>query len=285
MLCVSDLFEPVGDVPYFDRDRVVAGSEFFAVLSRPSFKQRIRYWRRQPNAELLYLHDDDEMVSLLLSYTLPFLAARDPMELFHELGLEARGWPDDTMPGHLIRLFDWLRDRFNKAVWVERTGGSLPHTRKMIELWPNAKFVHNYRDCRETAISMETGSFFRLYLELLENPDLDEWNSDILAPIEALGAMLNSWIIDATTALARVPDGQRMNLPYEALISHPRETLLALSGFILDRSEPTKADRAWAERERQTIWQVPLRFPTLPVHDQSELGAACAQGLRILGYA
>ena len=47
--------------------------------------------------------------------------------------------------------------------------------KRLFENWPNAKFIHNYRDCREVAISMMTGSFFRLYLELTQNPDLGEW--------------------------------------------------------------------------------------------------------------
>ncbi|MFQ5632488.1 MAG: sulfotransferase, partial [bacterium] len=165
LLCVSDFFEPVGDVPYFDRDRIVDGREFFEILSSPSFKQRIKYWREQPTAELLFLHEDDNMVSLLLSYTLAFLTHGKPMKLFYELKEAVGDFGNDSMVNHLISFFEWLRHKFGKELWVERTGGSLPHLAKIIETWPNAKIVHNYRDCRETAISMMTGSFFRLYLE------------------------------------------------------------------------------------------------------------------------
>ena len=50
LLCVSDIFEPVGEIPYFDARHRVTGGEFFAVLSAPSFPQRIRYWRAQPTS-------------------------------------------------------------------------------------------------------------------------------------------------------------------------------------------------------------------------------------------
>ena len=71
LLCVSDLFEPIGPEPYFDRGRTVDGAEFLQVLSRPSLPQRIAYWRQQPTGELLFLPEDDQLVSLLLTYTLP----------------------------------------------------------------------------------------------------------------------------------------------------------------------------------------------------------------------
>ena len=76
LLCVSDLFEPVGEVPYFDRSKIVDGKEFFKILSGPSFPQRIKYWREQPTSELLFMPEDDDMVSLLLTYTLPFRGCR-----------------------------------------------------------------------------------------------------------------------------------------------------------------------------------------------------------------
>ncbi|UCE06529.1 MAG: hypothetical protein JSW07_00355 [bacterium] len=136
LLCVSDLFEPVGEVPYFDQEKIVDGREFFRVLRSPSYKQRIKYWREQLTTEFLCLHEDDNMVSLLLSYTLAFLMDGNPMNLFHQLNEVIKNWEKDSMANHTIRFFDWLRDKFGKELWVERTGGTLPHTRKIVETWP-----------------------------------------------------------------------------------------------------------------------------------------------------
>ncbi|MEM7349850.1 MAG: sulfotransferase [Acidobacteriota bacterium] len=283
LLCVSDIFEPVGEIPYFDRQKRVDGKAFFDILSAPSFKQRIKFWRDRPTTELLFLPEDDEMVSLLLSYTLPFLAGKDPMPLYDELKEATESLESDSMPNHLIRCFDWLRDRFQKELWVERTGGSLPHMRQIIETWPNAKIVHNFRDTRETAISMMTGSFFRLYLELAKDPQLGEWDADYMPPLEEMGAMLNQWIVDAVAALEQVPAERQINLSFESLVDDTVETLLGFSRFVFDR-EPTAEDIAWAEQERTVIRKPSLKFSQLDREQQEKLEAACAEGMEALGY-
>lgn len=285
LLCVSDLFEPVGEVPYFDRSRKVDGREFFEALASPSLPQRIEYWRMEPTDELLYLPDDDGMVSLLLCYTLPFAAGGDPTELYQELEEAAGDFGVDAMADHTLRFFDWLRNRFGKELWIERTGGSLPHMRKIIDTWPEAKIIHNYRDCRETAISMMTGSFFRLYLELEKNPDLGEWDSGHMPPIEEMGAMLNAWIVDAVDALADVPAPRKMNLSYEAFLDDAETALLDLCRFAFDRDEPTAEDLRWAKEEARAVRRPPLKFPELPPEEQERLHASCREGLELLGYA
>lgn len=284
LLCVSDLFEPVGEVPYFDRRKVVGGEEFLEVLSSPSFPQRIKYWRDQPTTELLFLPPSDDRVSLLLSYTLPFLTGGDPMELYRELAEAVRGFGRASKADHMIRCFDWLRDRFGKDLWVERTGGSLPHTAEIVDTWPGAKIVHSYRDPRETAISMMTGSFFRLYLELTKNPDLGEWDADYMPPLEEMGAMLNRWFVDALAALEAVPGERKMNLSYEGLMADAEGTLLRLAAFLLDRAEPTAEDVAWARQESTIIRPARLKFSGLAPEEQEKLQDACAEAVRLLGY-
>ncbi len=283
LLCVSDIFEPVGEIPYFDRQRLVDGKAFFAVLSSPSFKQRIKYWREQPTGELLFLPEDDDQVSLLLSYALPFLVGGDPMPLYEELEQAFGNRGDASMADHLIYCFDWLRERFGRDLWVERTGGSLPHMRKIIETWPDAKIIHNFRDTRETAISMMTGSFFRLYLELEKNPNLGDWDSTYMPPVEEMGAMLNRWIVDAVDALEAVPEDRKLDLSFEQLITDTSATLQRFSEFVFD-SEPTAEEIAWAEAECAVIRPPKLKFPALPEEQQDTLEEACAAGLEALGY-
>ena len=212
LLCVSDLFEPVGQVPYLDRETLVDGRAFFKIISAPSFPQRIAYWRWKPNAELLFLPEDDDLVSLLLAYTLPFLST-DPLTLFGEVEERVNRFPERSIADQTIAFFDLLRDRFGKQLWVERTGGSLPHTREMVETWPHARFVHNFRDPRETTISMMTGSFFRLYLELEKNPKLGTWDWHHMPSIAEMGAMLNRWIVSAQETFDQVPQEQLHHLP------------------------------------------------------------------------
>ncbi|UCE06528.1 MAG: sulfotransferase [bacterium] len=149
---------------------------------------------------------------------------------------------------------------------------------------PDAKIVHNYRDCRETAISMMTGSFFRLYLELTKNPDLDEWDSDYMPPLEEMGSMLNQWIVDAVGVLESLPDHQKMNLSYEDLMDDCMNTLLHFSNFVFERQEPTPEDIEWAEKECNVIERVPLRYQKLSRDEQEKLQNICYESLKTLGY-
>lgn len=284
ILCVSDLFEPVGDIPYFKQELRVNGEDFFKTLSSPSLKQRIKYWRNRPTSELLFMPEDDNMVSLLLTYTLPFVTDGKPMDLYLKLEEETRNWEEDSMPNQLLRFFDWLRDQGEKELWVERTGGSLPHMKQMIETWPSAKFIYNYRDCRETAISMMTGSFFRLYLALTQNPELDEWDETYMPPLGEMGAMLNQWVVDAVAALEGVPDHQKWELRYEDLLDDTEATLRSFACFVFDREESTREDYEWAAEQSKVVKRNPLKFPALNPDQQAELNEACREGQKALGY-
>ncbi len=284
LLCISDLFEPVGEEPYFDSSSELSGREFFALLSRPSYPQRIAYWRQRPTAELLYLPDEDDQVSLLLSYTLPFLAGKEAPELLAEVRQAVSAFPPASPADQLVRFFDWLRDRHGKRLWVERTGGSLPHTRVILETWPDARIVHNFRDPRETAISMMHGSFFRLYLELEKNPALDEWDWRVYPPIEEMGAMLDRWMVDALDALSAVPAERKLDLAFEDLQARPEETLLELVGFLLERDEPTGADLAWARAQAGRVRRLPRKFPRLEAGERRRLEEACRESIVRLGY-
>lgn len=284
LLCASDIFEPVGKVPYLDRQKWVNGETFWSYLSAPSFKQRIAFWRARPTAtsELLFLPEDDELVSLLLSYTIPFIS-EDPMATFKELEKEVSAFPERTMADQFIAFLDLLRDRSGKTLWVERTGGSLPHTREIIETWPHGKFVHNFRNPREVALSMMTGSFFRLYLELEKNPHLDKWDWDYMPPIQEMGAMLNAHVVRAVEAFKAVPAEQKHDLRYEDLLANTRETLLGLTRFFFER-EPTDVDVTWAEEQASRVRPAKPKFPEIDSEKQAQLEHACRHAIDLLGY-
>lgn len=282
LLVVSDLFEPVGDEPYFHADRRVTGDEFWRVVSRPSLPQRIASWRRAPNAELLFLPDEDRLVSLLLSYTVPFLTD-DPMGFYERLEEEVRRFPRDTMPGQLIRFFECLRDAFGKPFWVERTGGSLPHTGKILRLWPDARVVHSVRDPREVALSMMTGSFFRLYLELEKDPEMGPWDESFVPPVEEMGAMLDRWVCDAEAVFEAFDASRLRRFRYEDLVEDPAASLSGVAAFLLDR-EPTEVDRSWAAEVAPEVRKPTPKFPRLAASERERLERAVAASMELLGY-
>ncbi len=283
ILIVSDLFEPTGPVPYFNRKSLITGSDFFKLLSHPSIKPRLRYWRERATKERLFYPDDNNLVSLLLCYTIPFLTDK-PMELFEDLRTEMNRLKPTYIADHLVAFFEFLRERFRKDVWVERTGGSLSHIERIVNIWPDARIVHNYRDGRETAISMYHYPFFRMYLQILKKPDLDEWDFDYYPPIEEFGKMWEKWILKAEDILNRLSEHQKLYLSYEEYTDNTFNTLIKLVKFIFDRKEPTREDVRWAKEEAKRIVKAPIRFHTLSKEKQILLESACSRGLRRLGY-
>ncbi|MFC2061380.1 sulfotransferase [Elusimicrobiota bacterium] len=283
ILIASDLFEPTGPVPYFDRSRLISGEDFFKILSRPSIKPRLRYWRERATKERLFYPDDENLVSLLLCYAIPFLSD-SPMGLFNELKIETGRFQSAYIADHFIKFFEYLRDRFNKKVWVERTGGSLQHINGIVKAWPDAKIVNNYRDGRETAISMQSYPFFRMYLQILNNPDLDEWEYDYYPPVEEFGSMWEEWTCKAEDVLDSIPDDRKLYVSYEKYADDTYRALIQLVNFIFDREKPTQADIKWATAESKNIVKAPIRFDSLDKEKQVLLEKACAKGLKRLGY-
>ena len=58
-------------------------------------------------------------------------------------------------------MFDWLRERLGRRVWVERSGGSLIFGLALMRLFPEARVVHVYRDGRDTALSLRQHPAFK----------------------------------------------------------------------------------------------------------------------------
>jgi hypothetical protein len=100
----------------------------------------------------------------------------DP-ERFDAVHDELEGWlkrqPERSIGDHFRTVFDHLRDRLGRRVWVERTGGSLTWAAKLVKMFPEARFVHVYRDGRDTALSMLQHPVFRLVMAALHDMRAD----------------------------------------------------------------------------------------------------------------
>lgn len=277
IVVVSDLLEPALAEVYFDPDVHLDGAGFWEVLTRPSLPERIAYWRERPTAELRYLPPLDRDVSLLMTYTLPFLTDH-PWALRAELGRVICARPRLPAPAHFRFVLDHLRDRFGATTWVERTGGSLPHTASIVAQFPRARFVTLRRDPVETALSMRTGSFFRLYLAMASG-EAASWRRDEFADPVALAAMIETWTVAAERALATVPPGQLHHLTYERLAADPRDALLELIGFVLGR-DPSAVDVGWAAEHAQQAVVAPRHATGLPAAELARIRAACPEATR-----
>jgi len=132
---------------------------------RPFLMRAYRLGLRVP--EFLYLPGPGRRFNAatgippILITALPHLSD-DPEELYDEVEAFVGGLSPASAATQHRRLFSWLCDRFCARVWVERSGSSLLYLSQLAGLFPDAKFVHLYRDGRECAYSMSRNAGYRL---------------------------------------------------------------------------------------------------------------------------
>ena len=72
-ICViSDLIEPIGNNNFIERNIYITNKKFFNLISRKTSLSRIYYWRRK-KLRNFYLPKNDEDISCLNCYTIPFV--------------------------------------------------------------------------------------------------------------------------------------------------------------------------------------------------------------------
>lgn len=250
-----------------------------------------------------------EEVPPILCATLPHLTdAHEP--LWDELAaaLRTRG---AAMPAEHYRfVFDWLAARFGRRVWLERSGASLLFVPTLARLYPDARFVHVYRDGRDTALSMQRHHFFRLRVqsaELLRGLGLDPFAAFNLPgtspwmplleqlrfrffdaeryrrmeiPLAAFGRFWSAMIERGLADLAALPPDRVLSLRYEAVLQAPVEELRRFIRFVGPEfeSDAWLAEVATMPQARPSAWQ------RLAPAELASLAAACEPGQRLLGY-
>jgi putative sulfotransferase len=222
--------------------------------------------------------------------------------------LRARG--RDRLEHHMRFLFDWLAGRFGKALWVERSGDSLLFVERLADMFPDARFVHLYRDGRDVAVSMSNHSDFRarvFYHQLLGRLGIDPFRSGqaygvarwhAWAETVLVGVLPIRTLVDADVgaeACARhwdreVQAGLRMlgslnpgrvhHVAYERLVGTPEDTLRQLADFIgIAAPGDWLAEAAALANLREPKWR------RLPADRIGALACACGESLTTLGYA
>lgn len=246
----------------------------------------------------------------ILCLTLPHLTD-DPGRLWDELGplLRARG--GDSLGAHYRFLFDWLARRFGKQVWIERTGASLLFVPHLARLFPDARFVHLFRDGRDTALSLREHHFFRIRLgaaRWMRRMGLDPFHpfhwvgtSPWLPafervrfrffsrsryerrrfPPEAFGWFWSGMIERGLAYLGELPPERVLELRYETLVASPRAELRRFLEFVGEEfaNDDWLREAAAVPRSRP-----PARLRLAP-DERARLAEACAPGQRRLGYS
>jgi len=312
ILSISELFAAL-EPNAFDHD-VLDGPTFWHVLSWPRPRITYRLQNGLRNEEFLYnegkYYSKENGVPPILTMTLPHLTD-EPDALYEELREFVLQLPEDHLSAQYLKLFEFLRQRFEKKVWVERSGGSLRFLNKFMDMYPDAKFIHLYRDGRECAMSMSrhnpirVGAIHEMIREeiqydmfkdtipaevrermgvmaglLPDQFDIDTYNN-FEVPIERFGRMWNDRIMEVIPLLETLPAERVLTMRYETLLQHPDVEIRRLMSFIF----PDFDNEAWIEQTASMIRPLPAATWTrLSDEEQDRLQQACASGLSLLQY-
>jgi putative sulfotransferase len=277
-LSLSELFSSL--TPGAFPSGPLTGAEFASMLAQRRLDYKVLLANRLEPPEFLYAVDSPRTrfsretgVPALTMTTLPHLDEGD--ELLDEICADVAGWSSAPIGAHYRRLFDSLCNRFGAERWIERSGGSLDYLSSLLDLFPDARFVHVYRDGTSCVLSMARHATFRmliLRMRLTMRFGLDPFDVDERPPAlteGSLGDLLperfdaqafmgdrfplwwfagvwTSQIARGVTALASLPPERVLHMRFEDLLAEPLEQVARLASFVDDEVDATWARRAAA---------------------------------------
>jgi hypothetical protein len=301
ILSVSELFGSL--MPGAFPSGLISGERFWALLSQPNPHWTMILRAELPFEEVVYRpgpparYTRETGVPPILLMTLPHLSD-EPEALFDEIGRWVAREGPKPVQEHYLQLFAWLCRRLDRRVWVERSGMSLPRAPLLAELFPDARFVHLYRDGRDTALSMSRHVGFRMLWmsgatsrALQPDPGRDGpqqaapppplFDRDVLlnapVPPEAMGRFWSDMVVQGSAFLASLDASRVLTLAYESLVEEPAEELRRLARFI-----EAGEDGDWVTRAASSLHGRPARWTQLAADEQRRLTEACTPGLQKL---
>jgi hypothetical protein len=286
----------------------ISGADFARLISQehPFVTMVISRGYRVP--EIVYPYDDprtrygrQDRLPYLLVTALPRMSD-DPDALFDDTLAFAESLPRQRPADHYRALFDWWTAKRGREVWLERSGSSIDYLGSLFELFPEARFVHLYRDGREAALSMREHHAFRLAISLTFQvldgrqrsidelridpgaaPDASDTISRMLAgspDVEYFGRFWTQQLQRGMAARQNLPDDRYLEVRFEDLVGEPRPVMRRIADFFA--LDPERD--GWIERAAGLIRGVPpTRFGALSAAEQQRLDEACRPGMELLG--
>lgn len=294
-------------------DEIISAAQFSKLLGTPGSKQQIMLKNGVAMEEYLYQSAVNktlpalQIVPPVLATTLPHLTS-EHIALYGELQTYVNAQEAATFAVHYGRMFEWLRLRFGRKFWVERSGGSLRLLPQLYKAFPHARFVHLVRDGRNAAISMSQHHGFRMLMlgmqlrhEFGQDPYApgateitryipEKWRGllpqDFSAdafrafqvPIFQCGQYWSQEIIAGLRAFEQIPSAQVLTLRYEDFLNAPEQTIARLA-FFLDKDIVTVD---WIRKAAIKVRSPRSTWTNLDAKERAEIAQACQPGFRAL---
>ncbi len=293
---------------------IISAQQFAQLLATPGTKQYTMLKHGVAMEEMLYQPSSNKAfqaaqgVPPILATCLPHLTSEHEA-LFLQLNEFVLAQEDASYAQHYARLFDWLRARFGRKFWVERSGGSLRLLPHLYQAFPQARFVHIVRDGRNAAISMSQHLGFRMLMLGMQlrhefgqdpygpgAPEItqfipEKWQgllpqnfvSDAFrsfqVPIYQCGQFWSQEIIAGMRAFEAIPPNQVLTLRYEDFLNAPEQTIARLA-FFLDK-DIVSVD--WIRKAAIKVRSPRSTWTNLDSKERAELARACQPGFAALG--
>ena len=313
ILSLSELFNALHPLGF--KYDPIDGPAFWNVLSepRPRHTALIRLMERGLGVdEFRYpleaaLRFRGTGIPPLLAMTLPPLTD-NPDALHEQLGIFVRSLPKDRLRTQYLRVFEWLGARLGRRYWCERSGASIALIHPLSHFFPEAKFIHVFRDGREFAMSASRfapmrmgmiGAMFKQrygsapYLApnyqapddlppawrglIPETFDLDTFNRFEL-PIDRIGMAWSEMIAVGLQLLGNLPAERVLHVRYESMLEAPEAELQRILRFM----DPTLDNPAWLAQSVGRVRKNPPKWVNLPADERARLDSACAPGMELL---
>jgi hypothetical protein len=279
ILSLSEVFSTLGGPRAFGTTPV-DGSEFWRFLSALDADLAAVLRSTQVPEILLNLDHGLDDVSSLALVALPHVSSNHD-RLLQEVRGEVSGYAHDESGRHFARLFEWLRKRLDRRVWVERSGGSVEYADRLRSVWPNAGFIYLLRDGRECAYSMSRHPLFKVRVARLVSgaASLDvRLCLQMEIPVHRFGAYWSALMVQMERTLSSVHAGRKLIVRYEDLVADARGPLERITAFMGLSLRP----ELWADRVAGSLQSRPSHWTQLPGPERRQLERACRPGMRIM---
>src|SRR5712671_4457214 len=121
--------------------------------------------------------------------------------------------------GDFLRIvMDMIAHKQGVKRWIDSTPTNIPHMRRIVKEFPDARIVHIIRDGRDVALSLDKQGWSR--------PLPWDKNKSLLA-----AGIYWEWIVRKGRKLGAMLGSNYMEVRYEELVSDPRKSLVRVSEF------------------------------------------------------